>query len=150
MTMRWSDLASSPAEADALHFPPDMFLPYGPADEIYHALFIDHQPKTWIPLAVNTPGIFEAVTEILFWIHRMTRARVFFLTKKGYMGLGPAGMLPGDRVFTLIGGDVPFAIRPVGEEFELVGEAYVHGIMDGELWSGEYDGAELVLGDVVL
>lgn len=27
MKMKWSDLASSQAEADALHFPPDMFLP---------------------------------------------------------------------------------------------------------------------------
>lgn len=38
----------------------------------------------------------------------------------------------------------------MGEEFELAGEAYVHGIMDAELWSTEYDGAELALRDVVL
>ncbi|KAG4431063.1 hypothetical protein IFR05_013455 [Cadophora sp. M221] len=150
MGMKWSDLASSQAEADALHFPPDIFLPYGPADEICHALFVNHLPKTYIPLAVNTQGIFEAVTEILGWIRRMTRRRVFFLTKKGYMGIWPDGMVPGDRVFTFVGGDVPFVLRPVGEEFELVGEAYVHGIMDGELWGGKYGGTELALRDVVL
>lgn len=36
-------------------------------------------------------------------------------------------------VVVLFGGWVPFVLRPVREDvFELVGAAYVHGIMDGE------------------
>jgi hypothetical protein len=61
----------------------------------------------------------------------------FFLTQEGYMGLG--NPRPGDKVFVLLGGDVPFLLRPRSNAggFLLVGDAYVHGIMDGEVLGGE-------------
>lgn len=42
----------------------------------------------------------------------------------------------GDEVCVLFGMEVPFILRPVpgssSLEYELVGECYVHGMMDGE------------------
>jgi hypothetical protein len=71
-----------------------------------------------------------------------TADRKFFRTKGGYMGLGPKGMRVGDIVFVLDGGNTPFLLRPKGQRiipeqdardiYELVGDCYVHGIMDGE------------------
>jgi hypothetical protein len=60
--------------------------------------------------------------------------RAFFVTEKGYIGLGPSNMEEGDLVYVLSGGQVPFILRPTTLEggFSLVGETYVHGIMDGE------------------
>jgi hypothetical protein len=60
--------------------------------------------------------------------------RAFFVTEQGYMGLGPSSMEEGDLVYVLSGGQVPFILRPtiLVEGFSLVGESYVHGIMDGE------------------
>ncbi len=60
--------------------------------------------------------------------------RSFFVTERGYMGLGPSGMEEGDLVYVLSGGQVPFILRPLilAEGFSLVGESYIHGIMDGE------------------
>jgi hypothetical protein len=60
--------------------------------------------------------------------------RTFFVTEKGYMGLGPFTMEEGDLVYALAGGQVPFILRPIllAGGFSLVGESYVHGIMDGE------------------
>lgn len=60
--------------------------------------------------------------------------RAFFVTEKGYMGLGPSNMEEGDFLYVLSGGQVPFILRPTTlvEGFSLVGESYVHGIMDGE------------------
>lgn len=56
-----------------------------------------------------------------------------FLSNKGHVGLAPAHAEPGDYVCILFGSAVPFVLRPVtGENFGLVGEAYVYGIMDGE------------------
>lgn len=55
-----------------------------------------------------------------------------FLTNSGYMGLGEYNVAKGDHIYLLMGGEVPFILRPEGEHFRLVGEAYVHGIMDGE------------------
>lgn len=64
----------------------------------------------------------------------------FFVTKKGYIGIGPPNAQPGDQVWIFHGGNVPFITRKTEENnisdghhnMLLVGDAYVHGIMDGE------------------
>ena len=58
--------------------------------------------------------------------------RRFFRTKKGYMGLGPKDIRNGDTVSVLRGGQVPFILRKLDETYMLIGESYVHGIMNGE------------------
>ena len=56
-----------------------------------------------------------------------------FLTSDGRLGLGPADTQPGDCVYILLGSATPHVLRPVCQDaLSLVGEAYVHGIMDGE------------------
>jgi hypothetical protein len=77
--------------------------------------------------------------------------RCIFATDNGYLGLGPKTLKAGDLICVFPGADVPFALRErddgVGRlertfwrkerrECELVGECYVHGIMDGEHWKG--------------
>ena len=59
-------------------------------------------------------------------------SRAFFTADSRYLGLGPTCTAAGDQVFLLIGSDLPFILRPVSNEFELVGPCYVHGIMYGE------------------
>ncbi len=65
-----------------------------------------------------------------------TLGRRLFATNRGYIGLGPDGMQKGDHVYVLSGGKVPYILRPVSgprpRTFELVGDCYLHGIMDGE------------------
>ena len=83
--------------------------------------------------------------------------RRIFLTKKGYLGLGPKGAQAGDAIILLKGSYVPYIFRkavnpkvtdvsngitderPERDEthWRLVGEAYVHGIMHVEALSGE-------------
>ncbi|KAE9378296.1 hypothetical protein N431DRAFT_435446 [Stipitochalara longipes BDJ] len=62
--------------------------------------------------------------------------RRFFVTKKGYFGIGPAELAEGDQIYILAGGKVPLVLRPLSESqpntFELVGDCYTHGVMDGE------------------
>lgn len=56
----------------------------------------------------------------------------FFITENGYMGLGNPQV--GDEIWVLFGGNTPFVLRPdpkIGHHF-LLGECYLHGIMDGE------------------
>ena len=68
----------------------------------------------------------------------MMENQTFFLTKSGYMGVGPPQVRRGDQVWVFNGGNVPFVMRKIEEEAEgcpqltLIGDAYVHGIMDGE------------------
>ncbi|PMD28931.1 hypothetical protein L207DRAFT_380461, partial [Hyaloscypha variabilis F] len=58
--------------------------------------------------------------------------RKLFTTVQGYMGLAPSTAREGDLVCVLLGGDVPFILRPSKSNYSLIGESYVHGIMDGE------------------
>jgi hypothetical protein len=66
-----------------------------------------------------------------------TAKRRFFITEKGYVGLGPLDAQMGDEVFILQGGQVPFVLRRFEYQGDLscrnlVGDCYVHGIMHGE------------------
>jgi hypothetical protein len=56
------------------------------------------------------------------------------ITKRGYVGLVPQFSIKGDAVAVIIGAQTPFVVRPVTGEtkYQLVGECYIHGIMDGE------------------
>ncbi|KAI1213864.1 heterokaryon incompatibility protein-domain-containing protein [Annulohypoxylon truncatum] len=63
--------------------------------------------------------------------------RRFFITKRGFIGIGPACMKAGDLVAVILGVPVPFIIRKTGDQenqkYVLLGECYVDGIMEGEL-----------------
>ncbi|KAH7310245.1 heterokaryon incompatibility protein-domain-containing protein [Rhexocercosporidium sp. MPI-PUGE-AT-0058] len=63
--------------------------------------------------------------------------RRFFRCKEGRLGWGPDQVREGDAICVLNGAEAPFVLRPVegegeGVQFEVVGDAYVSGIMDGE------------------
>lgn len=64
--------------------------------------------------------------------------RSFIITSKGYIGLAPLKTEIGDEVIVLEGGNVPFVLRVlVGGGYQLIGEAYVNGIMEGEAIEGK-------------
>lgn len=61
-----------------------------------------------------------------------------FRTNKGYIGIGPASVEQGDLAVVLLGCEVPFLLRKENAvTYRLVGEAYVHGVMFGELFEKE-------------
>ncbi|GFF23708.1 hypothetical protein IFM58399_00403 [Aspergillus lentulus] len=62
------------------------------------------------------------------------RPSVVCLTKRGYFGLVPGTARKGDSIVLLYGGVVPFCLRRSEQKniYQLVGEAYIHGIMHGE------------------
>lgn len=73
-------------------------------------------------------GVFHCSRET----HHFTLGRKLIRTQGEYIGLCTEYVQPGDRVCILFGAQVPFILRPVREFWEVIGEAYVHGIMDGE------------------
>ena len=77
------------------------------------------------------------------WI-QTTADRKFFITEDGHLGTGPWNAQPGDEVWVLYGGDVPFLLRPIQNapiqhSFRFLGDCYLHGFMDGEAISGSQD-----------
>ena len=53
------------------------------------------------------------------------RGRRLFLTRLGYLGLGPANLKIGDLVTVLPGGKVPYILRQHGDNYTLIGEGFV-------------------------
>jgi hypothetical protein len=61
------------------------------------------------------------------------RDRRPFLSSGGHIGLAPARVEVEDCICIMFGSPVPYVLRASTEgRFVLIGEAYVHGIMDGE------------------
>jgi Heterokaryon incompatibility protein (HET) len=81
-----------------------------------------------------------------------TRGRSLFRTEKGYMGLAPDEVREGDLICVLFGGQLAYCLRRTDdkeETYHLIGESYLHGIMDGEamedLAGGKYEEREFIL-----
>jgi hypothetical protein len=58
--------------------------------------------------------------------------RRLFTTRLGYLGIGSRTLVRGDKICVLLGCVVPVILRPQGNRYSLIGECYVHGIMNGE------------------
>ncbi|KAG5656890.1 hypothetical protein KAF25_011059 [Fusarium avenaceum] len=57
-------------------------------------------------------------------------------SSRGVVGLAPSETEPGDHIVLLFGGSTPFILRPFGvgqDQYQLIGEAFFHGMMDGEI-----------------
>lgn len=64
----------------------------------------------------------------------VARARRPFLISGGYFGIGSCDVEVGYSVYVIHGAGTPYVFRldPKKEQLRLLGEAYIHGIMDGE------------------
>ncbi|KAH0547670.1 hypothetical protein FGG08_000159 [Glutinoglossum americanum] len=62
------------------------------------------------------------------------RRRCFFVTRRGYFGMGAHGIETTDMICILYGASLPVVLRKkeCSEEYMLVGDAYVHGIMNDQ------------------
>jgi hypothetical protein len=70
---------------------------------------------------------------ILLGLRGLLSNRSFFMTSKGYMGLGPRYTQKGDKICVLLGCSVPIVIRKAATNFLVVGDTYVYGMMQGEM-----------------
>jgi hypothetical protein len=91
----------------------------------------------WRSMMLNeealTPENVAAATIIQNFVNKYCHGRCFFITEKGYIGIGPAEMAPGHEVTVLMGGQVPFVLsKSGGDRYKLIGECYVHGFMKEE------------------
>lgn len=63
---------------------------------------------------------------------RICNNRRLFISKKGYLGLGPKVLQEGDLCCILYGAKTPFILRRRDDHYILLGASYIHGIMRGE------------------
>ena len=131
-----------------------------PPDAFWRTLVADRDetgkkpPPTWFrrvcSWAFNQPVSGEALNTnemlrmpacppyVAIFLRRMQSVvwkRKLFVTVQGYIGIGPEHILVGDSVNILVGCSVPVVLREVLGDVEyhhLIGDCYVHGMMDGE------------------
>jgi hypothetical protein len=87
-------------------------------------------------------------------LEKYALGRRFLITKKGYFGLGPGDVQKGDRVAIIFGQDVPIILRRSSSEtdrptWEVIGEAYVQDIMNGEVMS-QWQNGVVEAGEILL
>lgn len=107
---------------------------YGRAKEVLQMLLYDDDAGPSV--------IEEKYTTARDYVQRMFVAydpMRFCITEKGYMGLCPNGTRAGDVCYILHGMQTPYIMRRTAghdsEQLRLVGQCYIHGIMDGEACS---------------
>ena len=92
------------------------------------------------------------VFEIYKFYKSMSAGRKFVATNNARFGFAPERCQTGDLIAVLAGGNIPFVLRPAVVEgspprqwYRLIGDSYIHGIMDGEAFDEEQlDGICLV------
>jgi hypothetical protein len=108
-----------------------------PQHELFRR-FLDHGRHVLRQLESKEPWGGDYMLDVLTkykstFIHT---GRRFTVTEDDYMGLVPAGTQPGDLVCIIFGAQTPFLLRPaVCGTYKIVGECYIHGMMDGEMVS---------------
>ncbi|KAH7346794.1 hypothetical protein BKA65DRAFT_585866 [Rhexocercosporidium sp. MPI-PUGE-AT-0058] len=92
----------------------------------------------------NAMNVDPAQIERDFWhaIQFLYLSRRMMMTEKGYVGMAHAQSRVGDSIALLQGASVPIILRPCDGGYKVIGEAYVHGIMEGEFWRAQ-DGSTM-------
>lgn len=79
-------------------------------------------------------GDFSKASNLPLAMADACKGRRFFITSRHHlMGMAPDLTKPGDKVCVLNGCCAPFIIRPKGTAYQLIGECFVAGVMDGEI-----------------
>ncbi|OCK79122.1 HET-domain-containing protein [Lepidopterella palustris CBS 459.81] len=106
--------------------------PADSSDEDIYRMLTDHFESSLD--SKSEPRSTRYIHSIIYIAH----GRRMFITSKGYIGLGSFCIVPGDFVCVFKGADVPFVLgNRESTSFELVGEAYVHGIREEDCWFKE-------------
>ncbi|KAL6408274.1 hypothetical protein AUP68_08129 [Ilyonectria robusta] len=80
----------------------------------------------------NLPG-----PESSAFFHRlsvMEGRRMMRASDDGMFGIVPQAARVGDKIALLKGARLPIVLRERGSEWAVIGEAYIHGLMNGERW----------------
>ena len=89
----------------------------------------------------------KETTVFLSVVERYMTNRQIYVTEQGLVGIGPSSMKKGDQIVWIQDSQFLFVMRERGPEYELIGETYLHGAMNGEM---DEAGIERLVGDVVV
>jgi hypothetical protein len=115
-------------------------------DKIYRSYMALNQ--AYVPAEIHNPSEISETELYRELMHRATAHCVFFNTADhGFLGASSQFVENGDKICLLYGTETAHVLRPTGNEnqFRLLGEAYVLGIMHGEFLAGRPPVEEFIL-----
>ncbi|CAO2657454.1 Nn.00g035800.m01.CDS01 [Neocucurbitaria sp. VM-36] len=80
----------------------------------------------------------EVPSKYLELVAETCTGRALITTKEGYIGLAPMATEAGDYVCTILGCRSIMILRPTKTCFQVVGQAYLHGMNNGEPLFGQF------------
>ncbi|UNI23091.1 hypothetical protein JDV02_008930 [Purpureocillium takamizusanense] len=109
------------------------------AAKVYPLLVLDALKYIGVTTAASIGSVPEDCTEYLTSFMVMGNRYNLCFTEGRLMGLLPLLTKEGDIVVIVHGCHAPFVVRPTRRQgyYKLVGECYVHGVMNGELAASE-------------
>ena len=87
--------------------------------------------------------------EALMQRDRINIRRRIVTTMKGFFGWVLESTHKDDVICVLLGCTMPIVLRPVGKYYKVIGECYIHGIMEGEAMQSP-KGGQVQLEDIIL
>ncbi|TEY39986.1 hypothetical protein BOTCAL_0444g00080 [Botryotinia calthae] len=113
------------------------------AHKNYHSWWeseIEGTPRLGGKQLLNAENANSDIIRFHTLVYFATHMRRFFIAKEPrWIGLVPMDAQIGDQIFLLEGGKVPYILRRIGgkDEYKIIGDCYVYGIMDGEKWNSD-------------
>ncbi|KAK0913892.1 hypothetical protein LTR91_011990 [Friedmanniomyces endolithicus] len=136
---------SEPVQSTAIAPSPDLLSEEDLAEHVYRVFSIGEPSKS----VLRIPGFpYDAIERFLVaelvGIIKGVEGRIIFTTAGGLLGLSCWGCYVRDEVWLLPGASVPFVLKPqlnlrskaTPVTHQLIGDAFVHGIMYGEAMAG--------------
>ncbi|KAI0967116.1 hypothetical protein F4678DRAFT_446588 [Xylaria arbuscula] len=117
----------------------------GPYHKLIMSLFLDGEGKMKRRVY---KGLFSGLysRDLTRAHHSWCYNRRFFISEEERYGWGVDGTLPNDKVAIIHGCDFPFLLREAGDgTYKIVGDCYIHGLMEGEALGDEYKEIELII-----
>ncbi|KAH7350429.1 heterokaryon incompatibility protein-domain-containing protein [Pyrenochaeta sp. MPI-SDFR-AT-0127] len=96
----------------------------------------DDITKQWNPSLSDMEWLEEKNAEASLFMEAMARhapGKDLFATFTSRIGIGPQGIQAGDKIILVNGARVVYAVRKQGDSYRMVGECYLHGVMNGEM-----------------
>ena len=87
-----------------------------------------------------------SATKYIKSISSCISGRKLCVTRKGYIGLVSEDAIEGDTICVFVGADVPFVLRRCDDRYKLLGDCYIHGIMNEEILEMK----DCVIRDIIL
>jgi hypothetical protein len=95
--------------------------------------------ESYFPANPTSESVAKAMEYHLHFAIISMEGRKFCTTNTGYICMVPETVERGDVVVVLPGCNFPVLLRPYESKYRVVGECYVHGLMQGEIFDGKDD-----------